>query len=85
MNMFARFDEIPTMNIQDIKETKRYGRTDGYTDGLTTWKQYSPFTKKGWEVKYVKMHYHLNLLVSYGRNYFNPYSMQYNVVILSCV
>ena len=27
MNMFARFDENPTMTLQDIKETKRYGRT----------------------------------------------------------
>ena len=29
MNMFARFDENPAMNLQDIKETKRYGRTHG--------------------------------------------------------
>ena len=28
MNMFARFDENPTMTLQDIKETKCYGRTD---------------------------------------------------------
>ena len=28
MNMFARFDEIPVMTLQDIKKTKRYGRTD---------------------------------------------------------
>ena len=28
MNNFARFDENPAMNLQDIKETKRYGRTD---------------------------------------------------------
>ena len=28
MNMFARFDENPAMSLQDIKETKRYGRTD---------------------------------------------------------
>ena len=33
MNMFARFDENPAMNLQDIKETKRYGRMDGRTDG----------------------------------------------------
>ena len=26
--MFARFDENPAMTLQDIKETKRYGRTD---------------------------------------------------------
>ena len=31
--MFARFDENPAMTLQVIKETKRYGRTDGRTDG----------------------------------------------------
>ena len=31
MNMFAMFDENPAMTLQDIKETKRYGRTDGRT------------------------------------------------------
>ena len=36
MNMFARFDEIPAMTLQDIKETKRYGRTDGCTDNVKT-------------------------------------------------
>ena len=35
MNMFARFDENPAMTLEDIKETKRYGRTDGQTDGRT--------------------------------------------------
>ena len=35
MNMFARFDENPAMTLQVIKETKRYGRTDGCTDGRT--------------------------------------------------
>ena len=29
MYMFARFDENTAMTLQDIKETKRYGRTDG--------------------------------------------------------
>ena len=33
--MFARFDENPAMTLQDIKETKRYGRTDRRTDGCT--------------------------------------------------
>ena len=28
MHMFARFDENPAMILQNIKETKRYGRTD---------------------------------------------------------
>ena len=29
--MFARFDENPEMTLQDIKETKRYGRTHART------------------------------------------------------
>ena len=36
MNMFARFDENPAMTLQDIKETKRYGRTDARTDNVKT-------------------------------------------------
>ena len=31
--MFARFDENPAMTLEDIKETKRYGRTDAGTHG----------------------------------------------------
>ena len=33
--MFARFDENPAMTLQDIKETKRYGRMDAPTDTRT--------------------------------------------------
>ena len=33
--MFARFDENPAMNLQDIMETKHYGRTNGRTHGRT--------------------------------------------------
>ena len=33
MNLFARFDENPAMTLRVIKETKRYGRTHGWTDG----------------------------------------------------
>ena len=33
--MFARFDENPAMTLRVIKETKRYGRTDGRTDART--------------------------------------------------
>ena len=44
MKVFAKFDEIPSMTLQDIKETKRYGhtffrsfvRTDGRTDNVKT-------------------------------------------------
>ena len=35
INMFARFDEVPTMTLQDIKVTKRYGQTDRRTDVQT--------------------------------------------------
>ena len=44
MNKYARFDEIPSMTLKDIKESKHYGRTDG----RTTWKQYThPQTQFG--------------------------------------
>ena len=33
MDVFAKFDEIPSMTLQDIKETKRYGHKVGLTDG----------------------------------------------------
>ena len=33
MNKYAWFDEIPSMTLKDIKETKSYGRTDRWTDG----------------------------------------------------
>ena len=37
MNKYARFDEIPSKTLKDIKETKRYGRTDGWTDMKTVY------------------------------------------------
>ena len=43
MNMFARFDKIPAMTLQDIKKTKCYGRTDAQTDNVKT--VYPPQTK----------------------------------------
>ena len=33
MNVFAKFDEIPSMILKVIKETKRYGHTVGPTVG----------------------------------------------------
>ena len=36
MNMFARLDKNPAMTLQDIKATKRYGRTHGWMHGQTT-------------------------------------------------
>ena len=35
MNVFAKIDEIPSMILQDIKETKRYGHTVGRSFGRT--------------------------------------------------
>ena len=35
MNKFAKFDEILSMILKDIKETKRYGHTVGRSDGLS--------------------------------------------------
>ena len=47
MNMFARFDENAAMNLQDIKETKRFrrthARTHAHTDNVKT--VYPPQTK----------------------------------------
>ena len=37
------YDEIPAMTLQDIKETKRYGRTEARTDNVET--VYPPQTK----------------------------------------
>ena len=36
MNVYARFDEIPSMTLKLIKKTKRNGRTDGRTDNMKT-------------------------------------------------
>ena len=40
MNVFAKFNEIPSMILQDIKETKcygRYGHTVGRSDVKTVY------------------------------------------------
>ena len=36
MNKYARFDEIPSMTLKDIKESKHYGRTNRRTDKVKT-------------------------------------------------
>ena len=36
MNVFAKFNEIPSMILQDIKERKRYGHTVDRSDNLKT-------------------------------------------------
>ena len=44
MNVFAKFDEILSMILQDIKETKRYRRTVGQSDVRTDVKTVYPPT-----------------------------------------
>ena len=63
--MTARFDENPAMTFQDIKETKRYGRTDGCTHGRTHTRTdnvktvYPPQTKfAGGIIKKIYLHLH---------------------------
>ena len=51
MKMFARFDENPAMTFQDIKKTKRYGRTHRQTDNVKT--VYPPQTKFAGGIKHV--------------------------------
>ena len=36
MNVYARFDEIPSITLKDIKKTKRYGLTEARTDNMKT-------------------------------------------------
>ena len=36
MNVFAKFGEIPSRTLQDIKETKRFGHTFVRTDNVKT-------------------------------------------------
>ena len=44
--MPAKFQEIPSMCLQDIKQTKRYGRTRGRTDNVKT--VYTPLKTSFW-------------------------------------
>ena len=39
MNVYSKFDEIQSLALQDIKETKHYGRTDTRMHGQTMSKQ----------------------------------------------
>ena len=50
MNMFARFDENQAMTLQDLKETKRYGRTHGQRENSipTTNKVCGGYNKYTW-------------------------------------
>ena len=77
MNMLTKFDEIPAMTLQDIKETKLYGRmhayTDGWTDNVKT--VYQPQTKfaggitnKIYERKTVNIVLHISFNICFGNS-----------------
>ena len=57
MNKYARFDKIPLKTLKDIKETKRYGRTDGQRENsIPAHKQFAGGrggVKKWWEPQYL--------------------------------
>ena len=89
--MFARFGENPVMTLQDIKETKRYGQTDGRTDGQTHGQRENsiPTTKK---VLFVTPPRSLYRYISYSAFTCNdhiyrylPVSMKNGIVPLSCI
>ena len=67
MNMFARFDENPAMTLRVIKETKRYGRTDGQTDNVKTVYPLQTKFAGGIKIQYLKMisktHYEYIVLI----------------------
>ena len=46
--MFARFDEIPAMTLQDIKETKRYGHMHGQRENSFFRSSLIPVIMDGW-------------------------------------
>ena len=63
MKVFAKFDEIPSMILQDIKETKHYGhmvgRMDGRSDNEKTVYPPTNTVCRGGGYKYIQL---LNLL-----------------------
>ena len=77
--MFARFNENPAMTLQDIKETKRYGRTDGRTHGHTD-------TRTHGRTDNVKTVYPLQtkfaggIIIACNKNYFSYFSTKTYVV-----
>ena len=47
--MFEKFDEIPAMTLQDIKETKHYGRTQGQRENSIPTTKYTKQRFRGFE------------------------------------
>ena len=72
MNMFARFDENPAMTLRVIKETKRYGRTDGRMDGRTHGRTDNVKTVYPLQTKFaggMKIDFHYQLPLNVGQMY----------------
>ena len=72
MNKYARFDEIPSRSLKDIKETKRYGRTDGWTDNVKTVYPPTNTVCGGYKNVVSFVHPGKNSLVSFGSGVFCP-------------
>ena len=80
--MFARFDENPAMTLRVIKETKRYGRTDGRTDARTdNVKTVCPLQTKfaGGIITYVLLGDNMEYI-----SIFNTFNTTYVVVFEKC-
>ena len=51
INVFVKFDEIPSMILQDIKETKRYGLRDGQRENSIPFHKHSLWGVGGYKNK----------------------------------
>ena len=94
MNVFAKFDEIPSMILQDIKETKRYrhtfGRSDGWsvvrTDNVKTIYPPTNTVCGGYDNAYsCKTEYYYINVESRGINYMCFHDGVYDFVCLPCL
>ena len=74
MNVFAKFDEIPSMILEVITETKRYGHTYGRSDNVKT--VYPPANTVCWGYNNYYARFHD---LSYHRNREKPFSILLDV------
>ena len=63
MNVFAKFDEILSMILEVIKETKHYGHTDGRSDNVK--RVYPPTNTVCGGYKYMLSHMSLFLATGF--------------------
>ena len=95
--MFARFDENPAMTLQNIKETKRYGRTDARTDARThgcthartdVKTVYPPQTKFAGGIKivkrYIRVGYNLDIMRQSACLVLNPITVYSYGFLFNC-